>query len=199
MACVAGLKLLHSNYAAPALIRSLFELALQFEYLMQEPEDRSQQYIDFSHVSKHKYTSAIANNPTGLVSRQLANSEKRAEGEKRNQEAYDKVKNKFLIKTKNNKTKPANNWYKLSVRDLAEKLGRVGEYRLIYAGCSNWAHGDPFSTVSDSSDPFTNPPIVFQLCIGYHARMLLNFADAGKIILSAEQDDALKKLANGIS
>ncbi len=200
MACVAGLKLLHSNYAAPALIRSLFELALQFEYLMQEPEDRSQQYIDFSPITKHKFISAIVGNPTGIVSRQIANSKKRAEGEKRNQEAYDKVKNKFLIKTKKKKKgRLATNWYKMPVRDLAEKLGRVGEYRLIYAGCSNWAHGDPFSTVSDSSDPLTNAPIVFQLCIGYHARMLLNFADAGKIILSAEQDDALKKLANGIS
>jgi len=199
IASLVGLKKEHSTYAAPALIRSLLELALQFEYLMQKPEERSQQYIDYSHVSKYKFTSAVANNPTGFVSRRLANSTKRAEGEKRNQDAYDKVKNNFLIKLKNNKTREASNWYKMTVRKLAEELGRVGEYRLIYAACSKWAHGDPDSTVSDSSQPFTNPPIVFQLCIGYHARMLLNFADAGKIILSAEQDDYLKQLAKGIS
>lgn len=194
LVCIVGLKQLHRTYATPVLIRSMFELALQFEYLMKNPVRRSQQYLDFTHITKHKHTSAITENPTGPVSKWLASSPNRDEGEKRNKENYDRVRDKFI-----SKGKLAINWYKMSIRSLAKKLDREGEYKVVYALCSSWAHGDPFSTQPVVSNWITKPQNVFLVSTGYYARMLLNFADAGKIILSAEQDDFLKQLSAGFS
>ena len=135
-------------------------------------------------------------NPTGPISKWLASSPNRNEGEKRNKENYDRVRKNYMMKGK--KTL-APNWYKMSIRSLAKNLNREGEYKVVYALCSSWAHGDPFSTQPVTSNWITKPQTVFIVSTGYYARMLLNFADAGKIILSAEQDKFLKKLAEGIS
>jgi hypothetical protein len=84
----------------------------------------------------------------------------------------------------------------MSVRDLAERLGRAGEYRLVYAGCSAWAHGDASST-QWASHWGSNPEILFIACVGYYARMLLKLADVGRAVLTAGQHEFLAQASAG--
>ncbi len=187
LASAVGLKKLDRCYAAPAIIRALFELAMQFEYLMDDPVPRAQRYLDFTHVTRHKQSSAIASNPSGPISTLIAQSHLREEGEKRNKAEYERVRNQFMMTTKKGRAKPCDNWYCMSIYDLADKVGWLGEYRVIYAECSAWAHGDPFSTQQIASHPFADPNAVFTLCSQYYARMLLKIADVGKVVLTSEQ------------
>jgi len=199
LACVRALLVQHNTYAAPALIRSLLELALQFEYLMRDPEPRAQEYREYAHISKHKLSRALARNPKGPISDRLANSPNRQAGEQRNQNEYDRVRAMYEVQTKKGKTNLAQHWYKMSVHDLAQTLGRDGEYRLVYALCSSWTHGDPFSTQELQSNVLTNHSLVFIVCIGYYARMLLHLADAAKLLLTADQHDYLTQHSVGPS
>jgi len=199
LASVRALLIQHHMYAAPALIRAMLELALQFEYLLQDPENRSNAYREYTHIRKHKQSRAVAENPSGPISDFIANSPERATGEARNQAEYDRVRPMFEMKTRKGKTILASSWYKMSVSDLANALGRGGEYRLVYAACSTWAHGDPFSTQDAQSQVLTQPNIVLMVCVGYYARMMLQIADSAKIILTGEQHDFLQQLSAGPS
>ena len=195
VASARALLKMQACYAAPALIRTLFELAMQFEYLMDDPGPRSEQYLEFTHITRYKQISAIAKNPTGRISQQLARSPLRAEGEKRNKMEYERVLPRFRRKG----TSVWDKWYCMSTRDLAEKVGWGGEYRFVFALTSAWAHGDPSSTEQVTSDPFTKPDIVFNLCLQYYARMLLKLADTTKIVLTSEQYKGLKAFTTQFS
>jgi hypothetical protein len=174
-------------------------MALQFEYLMEDPGPRAQQYLDYTWVTKHRQSTAVANNPTGPISSWIAASPRRATGEARNKLEYDRVRAQFVKKGRKGSQRLVDNWHGMSIHDLADRLGRLGEYRLVYAGCSAWAHGDPFSTEWMTGHWTSNGPIVFIACVGYYARMLLTVADVGGAILTAEQHGFLKKLAPGFS
>ena len=195
MASVAGLLKLHRTYGAPALIRAMFELSLQFEYLMADPAPRAKQYTEFTHVTRHKWSSALASNPSGTISKQMAESPMRGEGEKRNVNEYNRVRPRFQRADR----QMWSAWYCMSIHDLAKSVGRPGEYRLVYKSCAAWAHGDPFSTERVADHPFTKPNAVFMLCIGYYARMLLKLAEVGRVILSSEQFEALKHFEREVS
>jgi len=186
-------------YAGPALVRSMFELSLQFEYLMQEPNARGEQYCEYAHISKHKMSQAIVANPSGIISAYLAASPLRVEGEKRNQAEYDRVRSRFMSRNKKGKEHIWENWYGMPVRNLAEKLNRDKEYVFIYALTSAWAHGDPFSTTYDDADAFCDPHVLFPIVKGYYARMLLTLVDSGKIVLSNEQYNFLTTLSQEMS
>ena len=185
-----------NTYAGPLLVRTMFELALQYEYLMDDPEPRAQQYLDFQHITKHKQSTAVANNPSGPLSRFLASSPDRPEGEKRNKAEYDRVRPKFVRPRKRGREHLWANWYCMTVRDLAEEVGYLGEYRLAYSQCSAWAHGDPSATVgvAGALSPWGMGKNLFVLCVGYHARILLKIADVGKILLTSEQHGFLRKI-----
>jgi hypothetical protein len=191
-ASAAGLLKLHRTYAGPALIRTMFELAMQFEHLMDDPGPRAQKYSDFTHVTKYKESMALANNPVGPISQRVAESPLRAEGEPRIRAEYVRVRCNFL-KDKD-KSKVWDKWYCMTTFDLAKELGWLGEYRVVYTSCSSWAHGDPFSTERITSHPFAAPMHVFGLCYKYYARMLLKVADTAKVVLTSEQYEGLKAM-----
>jgi hypothetical protein len=187
----AGLSKLHRSQAIPLFIRAMFELALQFEYLMAEPQSRGRAYLDYSHITKHEQARALAANPVGPISEWIAESPDRTEVEKRNKENYERVRAKFTSKTKRGEERLSRNWYCMSVHDLAEKVGWSGEYRLWYTSCSAWAHCDPFSTQGGVGLSAVEPVLV--IVLSYYARMLLRAGD--RMVLSAEQYDFLRKLA----
>lgn len=196
LASAAGLLKLHRTYAGPLLIRSLFELAIQFEYLMKDPDTRAKQYIDFQKISKYRLMKH-AQTSEGLIGTYLRQSPLRKDGEKRVEDEYLAVRDKFSRKGKSKRR--WDKWYCMSIYDLAEHLHRKDDYRVIYEQCSAWAHADPFSTSGDGLGPMTHAPVIFSFCIAYYARILLAIADVGKAILEAEQYDFLKESAVGIS
>ncbi len=181
----------HTCYAGPILLRSLFELSLQFEYLLQDREVRSNQYAEFAHIKKHEIMQAIVHNPGGFISQQLACSPLREEGEARNKAEYDRVRPRFL----NKKGGTWSKWYGNSAFWLAEILEREAEYRLIYAQTSAWSHGDPCLIMAAQIDAFGRPEIFWMILVGYYSRILCALAESFKIVLSHEQFEVLKNLA----
>lgn len=189
----AGLAKLHRAFAGPLIIRSMFELALQFEYLMKDRIPRAQKYLDFAKVTRHRYAMALVENPVGPSARDFASSPLRQKGEARNKAEFDRVAKQFR--------RPNggywSNWYCMQIKQLAEELEWDGEYRYWYARCSAWAHGDPFETQRDSSFPGNDNPVVMMMCRHYYALMLLRVAD--KLILTEEHYEFLKAAAQDIS
>ena len=179
-------------YGGPALIRTLFELAWQFEYLMQDAGPRAKDYAEFYWVTRYRHATAVAENPVGFISKQIAESAMRAEGERRNRDEYQRVKPMFTVTTRQGKKRLAKKWHKMSTWELAESLGRGGEYRLIYASTSAWAHGDPFGTEPRQPHVLEHPNIALHLALSCYERMLFLIADAGRIVLSNEQYEVLK-------
>lgn len=200
LASATGLLKVHRTYVGPAIIRPMFELALQFEYLMQDPDARAKQYSDFQKVSKYRLMRR-AQSSKGPIGRYLRQSPLRDEGEARNEAEYREVRERFVRIDKRGREREWDNWYGMSIFGLAQTLGpeREDEYRVIYAQCSAWAHADPFSTSGDGPGPLTEPGMIFYCCIGYYARILRAIADTGKAVLEAEQYEFLKEVEKGFS
>lgn len=192
-AAAAGLAKLHRAFAGPLIIRAMFELALQFEYLMRDPGPRGQRYLDFAHVTRYRWSETLAENPSGPISGDIASSPLRPEGEARIKAEFERVHHQF----RRGKTDLWNNWYCMTVKRLAEELEWDGEYRYWYNLGSTWAHADPFSTEQTSAFPGIDRPVVMVACQHYYARMLLRVAD--KLILTAEQYEFLKTAAQEFS
>jgi hypothetical protein len=192
---VLGLLKLGRTHSCPLYVRTMFETWLQLEYLLRDPEERGKLYLEFEHITRHRQATAIAENPRGWVSEQIAQSPMRAEGEARNRREYDRVRNLFEYQTRNGRTKVANNWYKMPIAELAESLGFDGEYRLIYSTCSAWAHADPSRTHDPGGRVFSDLSLVFGICGGYYARTIRSIANAGQLILTNEQHRFLEEFS----
>ena len=184
----AGLVKLGRPHEAPILIRALFEVAAQFEYLMQDPNVRGEQFVDYSHVSLYHRAMETVRDPRGPVGRTIAASPLREEGEPWRKENYKRVRGQFA---KGKKGKEWPNWYCMNMHDLAGKIGWENEYNMWYRAFSNWVHSDPSQM---RHPPYDGSTVLF-LCDHYLARMLLRIAEVGKIVLAAEQDEALTGLS----
>jgi|GEM_PF-3574276 len=191
MATGAGLLKLQREFELPLIIRSLFELSVQFEYLMCDPEPRAALYLDYEHVAKFRNVQAWLNLP-GPIGDHLRASPRRAEGEKRNRAEFDRVRSQYALK-KNSKRERAH-WYPGTLRDLATDRGRNDEYDAVYRLYSAWAHGDPWT----SGILHVGPDALMYL-YPYWARLMIQVADAKKIILTGEAYQSLEELAKGMS
>ena len=190
---VSGLAKLHRPYAGPMFIRALFELALQFEYLMEDPQRHAQLHCDFEHVARYKYHQQRLRDPAGPIVRLLASSPQRPAGERRIKTLYDQVRGRFA-KGKTNKI--WDNWYCMTVFELAARAGWEGEYNLWYRRGCVWAHADPLGMDPSLALP---PDTTLLVCYHYYARMLLRLADHTSVVLTAEQYEFLTKLTQELS
>ncbi|TWT45382.1 hypothetical protein RAS1_18050 [Phycisphaerae bacterium RAS1] len=129
--------------AFPLVIRALFELAVQFEYLMREPEARAKLYLEYSAVSRFRCQKSWLNLP-GPIGDYLRNSPDRPRGEQRNRVLYDAVRSQFAIRRKPNRER--NHWYEGDLRQLSREVGRESEHVAIYGIYSGWAHADAWTT-----------------------------------------------------
>jgi len=188
-----GLLKLYRIWEAPLLIRVLFEHATQFEYLMQKPSERAQQYLDFAHIAKYMQMRAIVENPTGPISTYVAASPLRPESEKRNKGEYDRVRGKF----QNRRGKTWDSWYGMTVRDLAEAVGREGEYKYWYKMGSAHAHGDPFAAARGATFQSMGGAILFAAGCVYYCRILQ--PSTSSMVLPAEYDEVFKAVGRDFS
>ncbi len=187
----AGLLKLHLDFELPLIVRSLFELSVQFEYLMRDPEPRAELYLEYEHITKHRTMEAWVDMP-GPIGDHLRASPRRAEGEKQNRAEYDRVCDQYSVKP--NSTKARMHWYAGSLRDLANELGRTAEYAAVYGLYSAWAHGDPWTAgllkIGDGG--------LWHL-LAYWSRILIQVADTKRIILAGEEYEGLAELAKGMT
>ncbi|MDX2200619.1 MAG: DUF5677 domain-containing protein [Phycisphaerae bacterium] len=135
-----ALEKLHRASDMPLVLRSLFELAIQFEYILKEDEEaRSQLYLDYAHISKWRLSRAWLNYP-GTIGDSLRNSPLRAVGDPALEAKYNLHEHKYL----NTKNKVRPKWHAQQISQLAESVNRTAEYDAIYGLYSAWAHGDPW-------------------------------------------------------
>lgn len=209
-ASVAGLARLHRADGSPPLVRSLFELAAQYEFLLQKPDERATQYLAFEHVTRYLQSTAFIRDPVGPLARRLAASPHRKEGEPRVKAEFDRVCPLFL---KPDGKRLWKNWYKIEqFRQLVEALPQdrypwAREYVSWYKQYSGWAHGEPFEAgkirqkaeESEKREARKKGSDWLLECYFYYARMLLRTADSFKLVLTNEQHELLTKLSEGLT
>ncbi|RJP32091.1 MAG: hypothetical protein C4547_14595 [Phycisphaerales bacterium] len=189
LAAGAGLLKLHRDFELPLVIRSLFDLSVQFEYLMQDPVPRAALYLDYEHITKHRSSQAWLRSP-GVIGDRLRASPMRAQGEKRNRLEYDRVQHQFAVKPGSSRVR--GHWYVGSLRSVAEEIGRTAEYESVYGLYSACAHGDSW-TASQPGPAHAGLDHLY----AYWSRIVICIADAKQIILPADQYELLVDLTKG--
>ncbi|MFH1110579.1 MAG: DUF5677 domain-containing protein [Planctomycetota bacterium] len=187
-ATAAGLMRLPCTWEAPLVVRALFEVSLQFEYLIQSPAQRGQLYLDYAKVTRYERVQRIVENAHGLIGQRIANSPLRAEGEIRNKQDYDSVERNY----RKGKGGHWHTWHCKSVAQLASELGRRGEYDVWYSSAAGWSHGDLFATQSVSLYPGSGVEQLFQACLQFFGRMLYSVIEAKRMIIAAEPFELLR-------
>lgn len=194
LAGVLGLAQMHRSFETPALIRGLFEIGIQIEYLLKDPAPRAQDFVDYFHVARWKRIRSLCDNPDSFIARHLAYSPRRItlEGDARRE--FERVKAKFT-RSKDGREAIASNWYRMPVRELARAVGREPEYKVWYQLCSGWLHGDPFDT--RDSYPF-RPATALVTSICMHGRILRTIVDAKQVVMEASDYDFLQECEKGV-
>ena len=130
------------------LLRAMFDAYIQAEYIVSDKNvaaERAKDYLEFQHVEKYKRVQAVMryDNP---FSEQLKSSPNRADGERRLQQEFDRVKARYYTKNRrrNCKTRPGagmrTNWYPGSLADIARSLGKSDEYDILLANFHGCVH-----------------------------------------------------------
>jgi len=138
---------------AGALLRVIFDAYLQAEYISSDKEaaaERAKDYLEFEHVERYRRAKRVTghNNP---FAEDLRSSPRRAEGEKRLQQEYDRVKCRFLLeKRRSNGTikrgpRTRTNWYPGSLADIAKYLGKADEYDILLANFHGCVHSSSWT------------------------------------------------------
>ena len=191
--CAALLKT-HRSYDGVIFVRIMFELAAQLEFLLQRPEERAEQYLEYAKVSKYRHWKAIVENPHGLISKFVADSPDRQDGERQIQRDFDSVRHVY----KKAHGGLHSNWYCKSLKEMcANDIRWVAEYNQWYVLGSGWAHGDPHASRSKFPMGMSDGSFSFLLCAHYYSRMLLKATD--KMLLTSEQYKTLTTLSQQIS
>lgn len=190
LAGAMGLVQLRRTFSNPPILRSLFEVSIQFDYMVADVENRAKQYLDFAHVSKHRMAEEFVRWSRGPITSFVAASEQRPEGEERNRQAFERVRQRFA--TANGNTHAT--WYCSNLRELAREVGREGEYVVVYKRTSAWTHADPFTTSRVSVNSFGGSDVAFGLGLGYYAGMLRSMIALAGIGLSADDHQLLDNL-----
>lgn len=195
-ATAAGMLKLHRDTESLLFIRAFFELSAQFEYLMDDPEERSKQFEEYGKITKRHQMRDMLDNTAGFIGRYLAESPLREEGEARVEREYQEARSQFLTK----KGKEWKNWYGRTFKDLVSTLAENSpynwktEYAIWYRQGSAWIHFDPsaLGSLEAASQTFGNRNLL-DSCFHYYFRMLLLVSK--ELILTAEQYEVLLEYA----
>jgi len=86
----------------------------------------------------------------------------------------------------------------MALAELADQLGRRGEYDIWYKLASGWAHADPFATAPWQSSVGSEPHSLLMASFHFFGRMLFRAAEAKKIVLDSEQFETLARSLNNL-
>ncbi|MFN0136137.1 MAG: DUF5677 domain-containing protein [Phycisphaerae bacterium] len=168
----------HRSGATIPLLRAQFELSLQAEYLMQDPDKRAPQLLGFADITLWRFFENWSSDGAGELSAAVLFGVK----PERVAEIRGAAKS-----AKGNYPKPTTNWYQLTVAELAKAVGREAEYRRWYSLWSAWSHGEPIDL---GYSDLGARALVFVLF--FHGRILESISR--KTILTKEQSDVLERV-----
>lgn len=137
-----------SNDAA-VIIRFMHDAALQSEYVLEgdsalglTSDELGRLYLDYEIVERYLLATEAMKYPSWL-SKHLAASPLRPQGEERNREAFDRVKSRYLIGSGG---KVRSHWYHGNLAEIAQKVGRKVEYFYFLKLFNSAVHGGPLAT-----------------------------------------------------
>ena len=134
-------ELLSDSFAA--IIRCMFDAYLQAAYIAeQDTEARSKLYLDFEHVERYVLANKVVKQ-SDEMSRHIAESPLREEGEPRLKAKYDAVVDNY--RDKNGKVQ--SHWYKGNLGNLAETVGNYDEYLWYLHRYNSAVHAGPLAAV----------------------------------------------------
>lgn len=132
---------------AATLLRAAFDAYLQAEYIFAEEAQqasRASDYFDFEHIERYKHQTIFLSFDNWLSNR-LKSSPNRKQGEKKVQDSYEKVKDRFLTK-KQKATR--NHWYPGTLPDIARDLEKDDEYKLLLSSFNGCVHSSATALTS---------------------------------------------------
>ncbi len=122
---------------AGMLLRAMFDAYLQAEYMLSDPVkavERANDYLDFEHVERHKQAERTLHYNNELTT-MLELSPRRIVGEKKLEQEYNRVKNRY---PGGKKDRIRDKWYPGNLSQIAQILDKKAEYDGILAvfhGC----------------------------------------------------------------
>jgi hypothetical protein len=153
---------------AGSLLRAVMDAYLQASYIVDDTEQRESRatdYFDFEHVEKYKSLEKFIKYDNWLSNR-IKTSPRRAEGEMRVRNEYDRVKARF--QERNGRTR--NHWYQGSLFDLADSINRKEEYDLILSKLNGCVHSSASATLHG---PPISPEFILDWTSTYTARVAI--------------------------
>jgi hypothetical protein len=178
---------------AGVLLRCMFDACLQAAFICKEPArqlERANLYLDFEHVDRYKIARKVVGHDNPLADR-LRASPRKAEGEPRLQEEYDRVKGQFP-KRRQNGTR--DKWYEGDLRQLAQDAGKEAEYDTFVTQFSGCVHSSAFAV---GRGPMVSPKYVVYLATTVAAQVAKLNVAYNKLELG-EEESILDELCKGL-
>jgi len=135
---------------AGTLLRAMFDAYVQADFIFRDPTKRAEratQYLDFEHVERYKMVNKIRRHDNPLTD-VLESSAMRADGEKRLQQEFDRVKDQF--------TGTRNKWYKGDLSQLSKAAGKEAEYDTFVNSFSGCVHSSAFAVKNGPMVPLND-------------------------------------------
>lgn len=134
------------------ILRCLMDGHVQAAYLFHDPNERevrAKLYLEFEHVERFDQANAVIGRDN-QVSRWIADSPMRPEGEKRIIAEFDRVKVNYPRRVRNagKLTKPIkvrDKWYEGTLRELARVIGWEDEYIIYVKRFNGSIHAGPWA------------------------------------------------------
>lgn len=191
-ASVAGMMKLHRTIEAPTLLRALFEVSVQFEFLILDVQSRAQDYADFAKISHWKAVQELMREPVGPHAQAVLSSPLRPSAEPRIRSEYEAIRDRF----KRDNGRLFDRWYRMDFRSLCSVVGRGQEYRSFYKWFCYWVHSDPDQS-RVNLDPA--PSTVFMLALAWYGRVAHGMVEKGRIVLTHDENESLQYLRRNLA
>ena len=161
---------------AGVLLRAMFDACYQAEYLVHDADSmnaRASDYLEYEHVERYKKSAKVLSHDTRLAQR-LRSSAKRPEGERRVAEEYDRVKDRYLVETRQSDgtvkrgPRTRSTWYAGNLATIAQSLGKQAEYDTFVTDFNGCVHS---SALAVYGGPVVSPDYVLLLASKIAARV----------------------------
>lgn len=181
-----------------AILRCMHDCALQGEYIYagdsadgKSPDDLGLLYLEFEHIERFK-RSTTAVKFSSQLAQKISQSPLRAQGEMRNQAAYDRVKGNYT--DRNGRVR--NQWYTGDAASLARKINRQEEYFWFTSTLHSSIHGGPLSV---RYGPATSGPTDLILTAQWIIRrLLIPVIKLDNLILSEQSTEMMNATAGDL-
>ena len=154
LSAIQTLYLLHDaehdySFDAAAILRGLYDVHLQGLYILQDPVNRAQDFVDFLWVQTKETVNFIEKSDS-LLAETLRRNPLYSVGAPMVDSHYARVRAKFLT---NKGDRCRSNWYRGTLADLARAVGYSTEYEFMQPKLSGSVHSTPYAMIHGAGLP----------------------------------------------